>query len=81
MLHPAPDDDEVIVHVRRGQVVAEAGPLLAHGRTMDEALARLRQARRLYHLLLVCPSSPAACRLASKINELYAPVASSSSSD
>ena len=77
MLHRAPDDDEVIVHVHRGHVVAEAGPLIAHGRTMDEALARLRQARQLYHLLLVCPDSPAARRLASKINELYAPFGSS----
>ena len=81
MFHRAPSDDEVIVHVHRGHVVAEAGPLMAHGHTMDEALARLHQARQLYRLLLVRPGSPAARRLASKINELYAPVASSSSSD
>jgi hypothetical protein len=71
MLHRAPDDDDVIVHVHRGHVVAEAGPLLAHGRTMDEALARLGQARQLYRLLLVRPDSPAARRLASQINALY----------
>ena len=39
---------------------------------LDEALARLHQARQLYRLLLVRPGSPAARRLASKINELYA---------
>ena len=72
MLHRAPTDDEVIVHVHRGHVVAEAGPLIAHGRTMDEALARLGQARQLYRLLLVRPDSPAARRLASTINEIYA---------
>ena len=72
MFHRAPSDDEVIVHVHRGHVVAEAGPLIAHGRTMDEALARLGQASQLYRLLLVRPDSPAARRLASKINELYA---------
>ena len=77
MLHRAPGDDEVIVHVHRGHVVAEAGPLLAHGRTMNEALARLWQARQLYRLLLVRPESPAARRLASEINELYASVARS----
>ena len=71
MLHRAPDDDEVIVHVHRGHVVAEAGPLMAHGRTMAEAVARLRQARQLYRLLLVRPDSPAARRLASTINALY----------
>ena len=71
MLHRAPDDDEVIVHVHRGRVVAEAGPLMAHGRTMDDALARLGQARQLYRLLLVRPHSPAARRLASQINALY----------
>jgi hypothetical protein len=38
---------------------------------MDEALARLGQARQLYRLLLVRPDSPAARRLASQINELY----------
>ena len=72
MLHRAPTDDEVIVHVHRGHVVAEAGPLMAHGRTMEDALARLGQARQLYRLLLVRPDSPAARRLASKINEIYA---------
>ena len=72
MFHRAPSDDEVIVHVHRGHVVAEAGPLMAHGCTMDEALARLGQARQLYRLLLVRPDSPAARRLASTINELYA---------
>ena len=71
VLHRTPDDDEVIVHVHRGHVVAEAGPLVAHGRTMDEALARLGQARQLYRLLLVRPDSPAARRLASQINALY----------
>ena len=71
VLHRAPDDDEVIVHVHRGHVVAEADPLMAHGRTMAEALARLGQARQLYRLLLVHPDSPAARRLASTINELY----------
>ena len=70
MLHRAPSDD-VIVHVHRGHVVAEAGPLMAHGRTMEDALARLGQARQLYRLLLVRPDSPAARRLASAINELY----------
>ena len=64
-------DDEVIVHVHRGRVVAEAGPLMAQGRTMDDALARLGHARQLYRLLLVRPGSPAARRLASQINELY----------
>ena len=73
MLHRAPDDDEVIVHVHRGRVVAEAGPVMAHGRTKDEALARLGQARQLYRLLLVRPDSPAARRLASQINALYTP--------
>lgn len=72
MLQQAPDDDEVIVHVRRGHVMAEAGPLVAHGYTIDEALERLHHARQLYRLLLVRPGSPAARRLASKINELYA---------
>jgi hypothetical protein len=72
MFHRTPSDDEVIVHVHRGHVVAEAGPLIAHGRTMDEALARLWQARQLYRLLLVRPDSPAARRLASTINEIYA---------
>ena len=71
MLPRAPDDDEVIVHVHRGHVVAEAGPLMAHGRTMDDALARLGHARQLYRLLLVRPDSPAARRLASQINALY----------
>ena len=71
MLHRAPDDDEVTVHAHRGHVVAKAGPLMAHGRTLDEALARLGQARQLYRLLLVRPDSPAARRLASQINELY----------
>ena len=65
-------DDEIILHIRRGQVVAQAGPLAACGRTWDEALDRLHEARRLYLLLLVRPNSPAALRLASKINELYA---------
>jgi hypothetical protein len=74
--HRAPDDDEVIVHVHRGRVVAEAGPLMAQGRTMDDALARLGQARQLYRLLLVHPGSPAARRLASQINELYGLVGS-----
>ena len=72
MLHRAPSDDEVIVHVHRGHVVAEAGPLMAHGRTMEDALARLGQASQLYRLLLVRPDSPAARRLASTINEIYA---------
>ena len=71
VLPRTPDDDEVIVHVHRGHVVAEAGPLVAHGRTMDEALARLGHARQLYRLLLVRPGSPAARRLAARINELY----------
>lgn len=66
------DDDEIILHVRRGHVVAEAGPLIACGRTWDEALDRLNEARQLYRLLLVRPDSPAALRLASRINELYA---------
>lgn len=65
-------DDAVIVHVRRGQVFAEAGPLSAIGRTQDEALINLSEARRLYKLLLVRPDSPAALRLASEINEIYA---------
>ena len=69
---PGQTDDEVILHVRRGHVTAEAGPLIATGRTWDEALDRLHEARQLYHLLLVRPDSPAALRLASKINELYA---------
>lgn len=64
--------DEVILHIRRGLVVAEAGPISAAGRTQDEALTRLDDARRLYHLLLVRPNSPAALRLALEINELYA---------
>ena len=59
------------MHVHRGHVVAEAGSLLAHGRTVADALARLGHARQLYRLLLVRPDSPAARRLASKINELY----------
>ena len=69
---PRISDDEVILHIRRGQVMAEAGPLVARGRTWDEALDRLHEARQLYLLLLVRPNSPAALRLASKINELYA---------
>ncbi len=64
--------DGIILHVRHGRVLAEEGPLMARGRTMDEALARLDDARRLYRLLLVCPDSSAAQRLASEINELYA---------
>jgi hypothetical protein len=71
VLHRAPDDDEVTVHVHRGHVVAESGPLIAYGRTIDDALARLGQARQLYRLLLVRPDSPAARRLASQINALY----------
>jgi hypothetical protein len=66
------DDDEVILHVRIGHVIAEAGPIITRGRTWDEALDRLNEARQLYRLLLVRPGSPAALRLASKINELYA---------
>lgn len=64
--------DDVIVHVRHGHVVAESGPIVACGRSWDEALDRLHEARQLYRLLLVRPNSPAAQRLASKINELYA---------
>lgn len=65
-------DDEIILHVRRGQVVAQAGPINAAGRTQEEALERLAEARRLYNLLLVRPGSPAALRLALEVNELYA---------
>jgi hypothetical protein len=66
------DNDEVILHVRNGHVIAEAGPIIIRGRTWDEALDRLNEARQLYLLLLVRPGSSAALRLASKINELYA---------
>lgn len=69
--HHTPDD-EVALHIRCGHVVAEAGPISACGRTLDEAMDRLNEARQLYLLLLVRPNSPAALRLASKINELYA---------
>ncbi len=65
-------DDEIILHIRRGQVVAQAGPINAVGRTQEEALERLAEARRLYNLLLVRPGSPAALRLALEVNELYA---------
>lgn len=70
-VHHAPDD-EVVLHIRCGHVVAEAGPISACGRTLDEAMDRLNEARQLYLLLLVRPNSPAALRLANKINELYA---------
>ena len=64
--------NDVILHVYRGRVVAKAGPLVAYGRTMDEALERLSGAHELYRLLLVRPDSNAAHRLAHEINELYA---------
>jgi len=64
--------NDVILHVYRGRVLAEAGPLAAYGRTMDEALERLSCAHKLYRLLLVHPNSTAARRLAHEINELYA---------
>jgi hypothetical protein len=68
----SPIPDEIIVHIRRGRVVAELGPLVTEGRTQHEALERLRDARSLYRLLLVHPNSPGALRLAAEINELYA---------
>lgn len=71
-MESASSSDDVILHVRRGHVLAEAGPLVAAGRTMDEALDRLNNAHRLYRLLLVCPHSTAAQRLAVEVNELYA---------
>ncbi len=69
-LQSSPND--AILHVYRGHVVAECGPLVACGRTMDEALERLSDAHALYRLLLVRPNSTAAHRLAREINELYA---------
>lgn len=69
---PHAPDDEVVLHIRCGHVVAAAGPISACGRTLDEAMDRLNEARQLYLLLLVRPNSPAALRLATKINELYA---------
>lgn len=71
-IKPGSSSGDVIVHVRRGHVLAEAGPLVASGRTMDEALDRLSSAHRLYRLLLLRPHSSAAQRLAVEINELYA---------
>jgi hypothetical protein len=71
-IEPSSSSDDVIVHVRRGHVLAEAGPLVASGRTMDEALERLSSAHQLYRLLLVRPHTTAAQRLAVEINELYA---------
>lgn len=72
MIEQNSSQHDVILHVRRGRVFAEEGPLVACGRTMDEALERLNDARELYHLLLVRPNGAAAHRLAVEINELYA---------
>jgi hypothetical protein len=72
MIDLSTSPSDVILHVYRGRVVAKAGPLVACGRTMDEALERLSGAHELYHLLLVRPNSTAAHRLAYEINELYA---------